>query len=122
ILSSSNLRASEWFAFVSTKRLRSLFGIDSRSLEIAQAGEDIDTARLHAIALTMIEALLTRLPRGAISRVRLAVYRLLGMKQGHRNRMEGGGRCRRLNQIEIGSYNAFSQGCWLWPLDETFDG
>jgi acetyltransferase-like isoleucine patch superfamily enzyme len=36
--------------------------------------------------------------------------------------MEGGGRCRRLKQIEIGSYNAFSQGCWLWPLDEDHDG
>jgi len=70
----------------------------------------------------MIEALLTRIPRGAMSRVRLALYRLLGMKQGHRNRMEGGGRCRRLSQIEIGNYNAFTQGCWLWPLDGDFDG
>ena len=70
----------------------------------------------------MIEALLTRIPRGAMSRVRLAIYRLLGMKHGHRNRMEGGGRCRRFNQIEIGSYNAFTQGCWLWPLDEDFAG
>jgi maltose O-acetyltransferase len=50
------------------------------------------------------------------------MYRLLGMKQGHHNRMEGGGRCRRLSQIEIGSYNAFTQGCWLWPVDEDFDG
>jgi len=44
------------------------------------------------------------------------------MKQGVRNRMEGGGRCRRVNQIEIGSYNAFTQGCWIWPNDEEFDG
>ena len=36
--------------------------------------------------------------------------------------MEGGGRCRRLSQIEIGNYNAFTQGCWLWPVDEPFDG
>jgi acetyltransferase-like isoleucine patch superfamily enzyme len=36
--------------------------------------------------------------------------------------MEGGGRCRRLKQIEIGSYNAFTQGCWLWPLDTDYDG
>lgn len=56
------------------------------------------------------------------SRVRLLVYRLLGMKQGVRNRMEGGGRCRRLSQINIGSYNAFTQGCWLWPLDADYDG
>jgi acetyltransferase-like isoleucine patch superfamily enzyme len=70
----------------------------------------------------MMEALLTRIPRGAMSRLRLAIYCLLGMKQGGHNRMEGGGRCRRLSQIEIGSYNAFTQGCWLWPVDEPFDG
>ena len=69
-----------------------------------------------------IEPLLIRIPRGLASRVRLFVYRMLGMKQGVRNRMESGGRCRRLNQIEIGSDNAFTQGCWLWPNDEDFDG
>ena len=36
--------------------------------------------------------------------------------------MEGGGRCRRLEQIEIGGYNAFTQGCWLWPVDTPHDG
>lgn len=56
-------------------------------------------------------------PRGLTSRIRLMVYGWLGMKQGRRNRMEGGGRCRRVNQIEIGSNNAFTQGCWLWPED-----
>lgn len=70
----------------------------------------------------MLEPLLIRVPRGAVSRLRLAIYRLLGMKQGHHNRMEGGGRCRRLSQIEIGDYNAFTQGCWLWPEDTPFDG
>ncbi|HEY6111214.1 MAG TPA: acyltransferase [Chthoniobacterales bacterium] len=69
-----------------------------------------------------IEPLFLRIPRGLTSRVRLAMYRVLGMKQGERNRMEGGGRCRRLRQIEIGSYNAFTQGCWLWPEDTEFDG
>src|ERR1051325_9034625 len=69
-----------------------------------------------------IEPLFLRIPRGLTSRVRLAMYRVLGMKQGERNRMEGGGRCRRLKQIEIGSYNAFTQGCWLWPLDAHYDG
>jgi len=69
-----------------------------------------------------IEPLFIRIPRGLASRIRLAVYRALGMKQGKRNRMEGGGRCRRLRQIEIGSYNAFTQGCWLWPEDTDFDG
>jgi len=68
-----------------------------------------------------IEALFLKTPRGAASRLRMAVYRFLGMKQGIRNRMEGGGRCRRLRQIQIGNYNAFTQGCWLWPEDTDCD-
>ena len=36
--------------------------------------------------------------------------------------MEGLGRCRRVNQIEIGEFNSFTQGCWLWPVDTPFDG
>jgi acetyltransferase-like isoleucine patch superfamily enzyme len=70
----------------------------------------------------MFEPLLLRMPRGLASRIRLASYRGLGMKQGAGNRMEGGGRCRRLNQIKIGSYNSFTQGCWLWPLDADYSG
>jgi len=69
-----------------------------------------------------MEALLLRIPRGFASRIRLRVYRLLGMKQGTRNRIEGGGRCRRLPQIQIGSYNGFTQGCWLWPDDKPYSG
>ena len=60
-----------------------------------------------------IEPLLLRIPRGAASRVRLAVYRALGMRLGAHNRMEGGGRVRRCRQIAIGDYNSFTQGCWL---------
>ena len=36
--------------------------------------------------------------------------------------MEGGGRLRRCNQIVIGDYNAFTEGCWLWPADADFAG
>jgi hypothetical protein len=68
-----------------------------------------------------VEPLLLRIPRGAMSRVRLLVYRLLGMQQGKKNRMEGGGRVRRCRQIAIGNNNAFTQGCWLWPEDTDFD-
>lgn len=68
------------------------------------------------------EAWLLRVPRGLASRVRLACYRALGMKQGVGNRMEGGGRCRRVDQVQIGSFNAFTQGCWLWPQDDHYDG
>ncbi|MEO8196922.1 MAG: hypothetical protein ABI689_09395, partial [Thermoanaerobaculia bacterium] len=41
---------------------------------------------------------------------------------GQRNRMEGGGRIRRCKQIEIGSWNAFTQGAWLWPEDSDYSG
>jgi maltose O-acetyltransferase len=44
------------------------------------------------------------------------------MKQGKKNRMEGGGRVRRCSQIVIGNSNAFTQGCWLWPDDNDFAG
>jgi acetyltransferase-like isoleucine patch superfamily enzyme len=70
----------------------------------------------------MIEPWLLRVPRGLASRTRLMVYRSLGMKVGARNRMEGGGRCRRVTQIEIGEFNSFTQGCWLWPEDTDHDG
>jgi acetyltransferase-like isoleucine patch superfamily enzyme len=69
-----------------------------------------------------LERLFLKIPRGLASRIRLVVYRNLGMKQGVRNRMEGGGRCRRLNQIQIGNDNAFTQGCWLWPEDANHNG
>jgi acetyltransferase-like isoleucine patch superfamily enzyme len=69
-----------------------------------------------------LEPFLLRIPRGLNSRIRLLLYRMLGMRIGIRNRMEGGGRCRRVSQIQIGDYNAFTQGCWLWPLDCSYDG
>jgi maltose O-acetyltransferase len=72
--------------------------------------------------MSKLEPFLLRVPRGAISRLRLSVYRALGMRMGKRNRMERGGRVRRCSQIEIGDNNAFTQGCWLWPLDSDYDG
>jgi acetyltransferase-like isoleucine patch superfamily enzyme len=65
-----------------------------------------------------LEQFFLRIPRGLASRFRIFFYRLLGMKVGRGNRMEGKGRCRRLSQIHVGDYNAFTQGCWLWPIDE----
>lgn len=70
----------------------------------------------------LLEYLLLTSSRGVVSRLRLAVYQFLGMKAGARNRMEGLGRVRRCSQIEIGSYNAFTQGCWLWPIDADYGG
>jgi acetyltransferase-like isoleucine patch superfamily enzyme len=44
------------------------------------------------------------------------------MQVGNRTRMEGGGRVRRCSQIVIGSANAFTQGCWLWPENTDYSG
>jgi maltose O-acetyltransferase len=69
-----------------------------------------------------LEYLLLTVTRGVASRLRLALYRSLGMKAGVHNRIEGLGRVRRCSQIEIGSYNAFTQGCWLWPDNQNYEG
>lgn len=69
-----------------------------------------------------LEYLLLTASRGLASRFRVLVYRSLGMKAGTRNRIEGLGRVRRCSQIEIGSYNSFTQGCWLWPNNENYNG
>jgi maltose O-acetyltransferase len=71
---------------------------------------------------SLLEYLLLKASRGAASRIRILVYRLLGMKLGPRNRFEGGGRVRRCSQIEVGSYNSFTQGVWLWPIDAEYEG
>lgn len=62
------------------------------------------------------EPLFLRIPYGLSSRLRIVLFRLLGMSLGTKNRIETG-RCRRLNQIAIGSNNAFTQGFFLWPED-----
>lgn len=69
-----------------------------------------------------VEPYIVTVPRGLTSRIRLRVLKALGMRQGRGNRMEGGGRSRRLSQIDIGSHNAFTQGCWLWPEDSDHAG
>jgi acetyltransferase-like isoleucine patch superfamily enzyme len=63
-----------------------------------------------------IEALFLRIPYGLVSRFRVLLYRMLGMKMGKRNRFESG-RIRRVNQIEMGDLNHFTQGWFLWPED-----
>jgi len=60
-------------------------------------------------------------PRGLMSRVRIALFRALGMRIGRGNRFERV-RCRRLRQIQVGEYNALTEGCWLWPIDAEADG
>lgn len=102
-------------------------GIAAPGVALAESGAAQHASRLFdivaaTVTLKRIEAMLLRVPRGLASRLRLSIYRALGMRLGRRNRMEGGGRCRRLAQIEIGDVNAFTQGCWLWPEDTDHDG
>lgn len=69
-----------------------------------------------------LEYMVLTASRGLVSRVRVLSYRLLGMRIGRHNRVEGYGRVRRCSQIEIGSYNALTQGCWLWPENREYKG
>ncbi|MEP7165507.1 MAG: acyltransferase [Ferruginibacter sp.] len=71
--------------------------------------------------LSRLEPLLLRMPRGFTSKLRLGLYRLLGMQTGTKNRMEKS-RCRRVKQIMIGNDNAFTEGIMLWPQDAGYDG
>jgi hypothetical protein len=56
-----------------------------------------------------LEQMPQRMPRALASRFRPLSYRALGVRIGIRN-MEGGGRCRRLSQIEIGDFLPAEQG------------
>jgi acetyltransferase-like isoleucine patch superfamily enzyme len=71
--------------------------------------------------LARYERLLLDVPRGLLSRFRVLFYRVLGLKAGRRNRMEGI-RCRQLHQIELGEFNSFTAGCQLWPERSHYDG
>ena len=76
---------------------------------------------MPAYNATVLEPLLLKSTRGVASRIRMFCYRLLGLRAGRHNRMEAG-RCRRLSQIEIGDFNSFVEGCWLWPIDADYSG
>lgn len=67
-----------------------------------------------------LEPLFLRIPYGLISRFRVMLYKMLGMKMGSRNRFESG-RTRRVTQIRMGNLNHFSQGWYLWPEDTAHD-
>ncbi|MEQ1886576.1 MAG: acyltransferase [Bryobacteraceae bacterium] len=56
-----------------------------------------------------------------MSRVRIAFYRALGMRIGASSRLERI-RVRRPGQIRMGSFNALTEGTWLWPVDGEYDG
>lgn len=71
--------------------------------------------------MKLIEPLFLRIPYGFVSRIRVALFTLLGMSMGRKNRFEAG-RTRRVSQIQIGDLNHFTEGYFLWPLDAPFDG
>lgn len=68
-----------------------------------------------------LEALLFKKPMGLKSRLKILIYKILGLKLGKKNRFEKG-RIRRATQIELGNYNAFTSGYMLWPEDSPYIG
>src|SRR5689334_14652421 len=66
----------------------------------------------------LIETLLLRWRYGLQSRFRIWFYRRLGMRIGRGCRFESI-RVRRPAHIVLGEYNALTEGCWLWPIDEN---
>lgn len=67
------------------------------------------------------EILLLRQLTGFTSRLRVFLYRALGARIGRSCRLEQI-RLRRALQIEIGSGNSLTRGCWLWPIDADYPG
>lgn len=67
-----------------------------------------------------IEPIFLRIPYGVVSRFRVVLFKLLGMKMGKNNRFESG-RARRVSQIQIGELNHFTEGWFLWPEDTATD-
>jgi acetyltransferase-like isoleucine patch superfamily enzyme len=70
--------------------------------------------------LRCLEPWLFRIPVGAVSRLRILLYRILGMKIGRNNRIESI-RVRRCSQIVIGNQCAITRGCMLFPHDKDSD-
>jgi acetyltransferase-like isoleucine patch superfamily enzyme len=70
---------------------------------------------------SLLESILFHKRYGFASRMRIALYRRLGMRIGNSCRLENI-RVRRPAQIQIGGNNSFTEGCWLWPVDENFEG
>lgn len=69
----------------------------------------------------ILERLVFRQSYGLFSRCRTGFYRWFGMKIGPGCRIENI-RARRPRQIELGAGNAFTEGCWLYPIDADYDG
>jgi len=67
-----------------------------------------------------LEPLLLRMPIGFMSRIRVMLYKVLGLNIGNNNRFERG-RIRRCRNITIGNNNAFTEGYFIWPTDENGD-
>jgi acetyltransferase-like isoleucine patch superfamily enzyme len=84
--------------------------------------EKSDTATERMTSMrNKVEPIFFRIPYGFVSRIRVFVFRLFGMKLGSGNRFESG-RIRRISQIQMGNLNHFSEGWCLWPEDSFFGG
>lgn len=68
-----------------------------------------------------METLLLQTGYGAMSRLRVMLYRALGMTIGDGCRLERI-RIRRPSQIRLGHSNAMTAGTWLWPYDGEYAG
>src|SRR5580700_1062422 len=77
--------------------------------------------RPYKLLTLTAETLVFRQYYGLLSRCRVAFYRWFGMKIGSGCRLESI-RARRPGQIELGTGNALTEGCWLWPIDDDYDG
>jgi maltose O-acetyltransferase len=68
------------------------------------------------------ERILFDIPTGIKSRMKIMLYRFLGMQIGQKNRFEGG-KCRAFKHIKIGNNNAFFGGGYkLWPINNNQHG
>ncbi len=72
------------------------------------------------MVLDKLEPFFLRMPIGLMSKVRIFIYKMVGLKIGKSNRFERG-RMRRCKNVMIGNNNAFTQGYFIWPVDQDGD-
>jgi acetyltransferase-like isoleucine patch superfamily enzyme len=81
------------------------------------ARSESQTSMVVQALRSQAEKLLFRRWSGVLSRLRVSFYRILGMRIGQGCRLEAI-RVRRAVQIELGTSNSLTKGCWLWPADQ----
>ncbi len=79
-------------------------------------GIEISSEAIPVQTQSKVEALLLTSSRALASRIRILLYRMLGMSVGRQCRFEKI-RARNLRLIAMGDNNALTEGCWLWPMN-----